>query len=109
MATIKAVIVDSYGTTRNVEIENTLGAFQASIGGGYIEGVFGKGATVYVDEEGLLKRLPLNARATAFAQRILEDRGVRLYGTALIVGPGDGDGNDTDVRPSVVGYFEENN
>jgi hypothetical protein len=108
MATLKAVIVDPDGTTRHVEIENSLGAFQGSIGGGYIEGVFGSEATVYVDEEGLLKRLPPNPRATLFAQRVL-GRGVHLYGTALIVGPASDEGEDTDVRPTVVGYFEENN
>lgn len=106
MATIQALIVDPDGTFRETEIENELGAFQAVVGG-YIEGVFGNVATIYVNEEGLLMHLPFNLLATHFARRVLQQP-VDLVGTALIVGPGDGDGNDTDVRPTVVGYFKEN-
>lgn len=100
---IRAVIVDPDGTVRNTEIENNLGSFQAVVGG-YIEGVFGNVGTIYVNEEGLLMALPPNPLATLFAQRIL-GAGVVLHGTALIVGPGDGEGNDTHVRPAVVDYF----
>ena len=103
MASIKSVIVDPEGTFRVAEIENSLGSFQAVVGG-YIEGVFGNVGTMYVNEEGLLRNLPLNPLATVFAQRIL-GAGVVLHGTALIVGPGDGEGNDTHVRPAVVDYF----
>ena len=106
MATIKAVIVDPDGTTRDTEIESSLGAFQAVVGG-YIEGVIGRVATIYVNEEGLLIGLPPNPLATLFAQRFL-GAGVVLVGTALIVGPPDGAGNDTPVRQSVVDYFKEN-
>jgi hypothetical protein len=104
MANIKAVIVDSDGTVRSTEIENSLGSFQAVVGG-YIEGVFGNMATVYVNEEGLLRSLPFNPLATMFAEQILGHPGVLLFGTALILGPGDGEGSDTDVRPAVVDYF----
>jgi hypothetical protein len=106
MATIRVLIVDPDGTHRVTEIEQSLGGFQAVVGG-YIEGVFGRVATVYVNEEGLLTGLPPNPLATLFAQRIL-GAGVVLVGTALIVGPGDGAGNDTPVRQSVVDYFKEN-
>jgi hypothetical protein len=107
MATLKAVIVDTDGTVRHTDIENELGAFQAVVGG-YIEGVFGGLGTVYVDEEGLLKRLPHNPVASEFANVVL-DAPVVLFGTALILGPGDGEGNDTDVRPTVVDYFTKEN
>jgi hypothetical protein len=105
MATIRAVIVDPDGTIRNTEIDNGLGSFQAVVGG-YIEGVFGNVATIYVNEEGLLMRLPFNPIATLFANHIL-GAGVRLHGTALIVGPSDGEGNDTHVRPAVVDHFNQ--
>lgn len=98
MATIKAVIVYPDWTVQHLDIENSLGAFQAAIGGGYIEGVFTPDATIYVDEEGVMKRLPHNRLASLYAQRV-------LCGPALILGPGDGDGNDTDVRPTVVDFF----
>jgi hypothetical protein len=103
MATIKAIIVDPEGPFRETEIKNELGAFQAVVGG-YIEGVFGRVGTIYVNEEGLLHSLPFNPLATLFANRIL-GAGVRLHGAALIVGPADTHGSDTDVRPAVVDYF----
>lgn len=103
MATIQAIIVETDGTFRETQIENSLGAFQAVVGG-YIEGVFGKVGTVYVNEEGLLRSLPFNPLATLFANRIL-GQDVRLHGAALLVGPADTDGYDTDVRPAVVDYF----
>ena len=106
MATIRAVIVDPDGTHRETEIESSLGAFQAVVGG-YIEGVIGREASIYVNEEGLLIGLPTNPLATLFAQQMVR-AGVVLVGTALIVGPPDDEGNDTDVRPAVVDYFKEN-
>lgn len=105
MATMKTVIVDPDGTVREAEIENNLASFQAVVGG-YIEAVCGNVATIYVNEEGLLQSLPFNPLATLFAQRIL-GAPVHLVGTALIVGPPDGDGGDTDVRPTVVDYFNQ--
>lgn len=104
MATITAVIVDPDGTVRKAEIENDLSAFQAVVGG-YIEPVSGSFATVYVNEEGLIMGLPFNPTASLFAMQFLNLYGVRLFGTALIVGPPDGDGSDTHVRPSVVDYY----
>lgn len=108
MATIRAVIVHPDGTVQDTEIESSLGAFQAVVDG-YIEGVFGGVATMYVNEEGLLKRLPFNPIATLFAENVLLRRGIRLFGTALILGPGDDEGNDTPVRPAVVEYLTKEN
>jgi Domain of unknown function (DUF3846) len=107
MATIRAVIVDPDGTIRATEIEASLGSYQAVVGG-YIEGVFGNVATIYVNEEGLLRSLPINPSATLFATRILGHAGMRLFGTALIVGP-PSEGDDTPVRPAVVDYFTKGN
>lgn len=107
MATFRVVIVDPDGTVRDTEIGDDLGAYQAVVGG-YIEGVFGNVATIYVNEEGLLLHLPHNPLATYFAQFIL-GRNVSLHGTALIVGPGDGEGNDTPVRQTVVDFFTKEN
>lgn len=105
MATLKALIVDPDGTVREAEIENDLAAFQAVVGG-YIEPVYGRVGTVYVNEEGLLRSLPINPFTTLFAERMLgREARYPLVGTALIVGPADTEGNDTDVRPAVVDYF----
>lgn len=104
MDKLQAVIVEPYGTVRVTEIKNKLGAFQAVVGG-YIEPVFGRIATIYVNDEGLLLDLPSNPHATAFARRYLDELAPVLRGTALILGPGDGEGNDTPVRQSVVDHF----
>jgi hypothetical protein len=106
MATIQAVIVDPDGTVRHTDIEDTLESFQVIVGG-YIQPVFGDVATMYVDEDGLSRRLPHNPLATLFAQRVL-GAGVVLCGTALILGPTAG-GRDTPVRPTVVEYFTKEN
>lgn len=107
MATLNVIIVDPDGTTTHTDIENDLRAFQAVVGG-YIEGVYGRVGTIYVNEEGLLRNLPPNPHATVFANRIL-DAGVMLVGTVLIVGPANTEGNDTDVRPAVADYFTKEN
>ena len=103
MASLNAVIVDPDGTARKVEIENSLHAFQAVVGG-YIEGVFSDEATIYVNEEGLIHGLPYNGSASLFAQRFLGLE-VMLHGTALILGSTDVEGNDTHVHQSVVDYY----
>ncbi len=117
MAQIKVLIVDPDGGIRVAEIENELGAFQAVVDG-YTEPVYGRVATVYVNEEGILRSLPINPMATLFAERVLSrearyplSREARypLVGTVLIVGPADTEGNDTDVRPAVVDYFTKEN
>lgn len=103
MATINCIIVPPDGAPYKTEIENELGAFQAVVGG-YIEAVICPIATVYVNEEGLLESLPYNPSATLFANRFVAE-GHTLFGTALIVGPPDAEGNDTHVRQSVVSYY----
>ena len=104
---LKAIIVDPDGTAREAEIENSLAAFQAVVGG-YIEPVYGRVGTIYVNEEGLLLGLPFNQEATRFVRGIFGELH-NLVGTALSVGPADTEGSDTDVRPAVVDYFTKEN
>lgn len=80
-------------THETVEVENTLEALQAEVGG-YIETVRLRvdNAVMIVNEEGLLLGLPYNAAASALA-------GQPIVGTALVVGV-DGDGF-TDA-PNVI-------
>ena len=63
-----------------IEIENTLEALQAAVGG-YIETVRLRvgDAVMIVNEEGLLLGLPYNTLASGFAGRA-------IVGTAIIVG-----------------------
>lgn len=103
MATINVVIIHPDGTVLKREIENGLGSFQAVVGG-YIEGVFSPDMTIYVNEEGLIRHLPMNGR-------ILEvtDHPGPLVGTALIVGPADDEGYDTDVPEHIIKHYELEN
>lgn len=52
----------------------TLQELQAAIGGGYIEPIPGTKLRAYFDEEGRMKRLPFNAKATMqFGRAIVGD------------------------------------
>lgn len=107
MAQIDVVIVEPSGVAYETQIENDFRAFQKVVGG-YIQGVFGEECVVYVNEEGLLQSLPYNREATLFADKFVAE-GHALFGTALIVGPADGEGNDTNVRKSVLNYYNLEN
>ena len=116
---IRKVPIDSYeDINRNV--------------GGYIElvSIWSGRVTMYVNEEGLLKGLPRNARASR-----LRDQGqpktpwnghpgdywkyqhgldLALVGDALLLGPPDGEGNDTGITDKhiknammMIGYKPE--
>jgi hypothetical protein len=108
MATIKVVIVDPYGVVRHTDIEDSLESFQ-SVVEGYIQPVYGPDVVIYMNEDGIQHDLPFNPHASMFATQVLGRRGMRLFGTALFVGPDDGEGGDTDVRPAVVDYFTKEN
>lgn len=103
MAKLNAVVVDPDGLVRKTQIENDLRSFQAVVGGN-IEALFGRDCTVYVNEEGIWHSLPYNPSATLFVNQFVVEGSV-LFGTALIVGPSDGEGNDTDVRGSVISFY----
>ena len=102
MATIEAIVIDPGEPARLVEIPDTLEALQGLVGG-YIEGVFGEEAVIYVNEEGLLLNLPFNRTASLVARQFT-GLGHVCFGPAVIVGPSDPDGNNTHVRPSVRNY-----
>ena len=107
MALINALVVHPDDRVERIEIDNTdLAAYQKVVGG-YIEGVYGRIATVYVNEEGRILNLPINPSVSLFVQRFIyrDSAYSRLHGTALIVGPPDEEGNDTHVRQSVVSYY----
>lgn len=99
MATITAVIVEADGTTRKAEVENSVGGFQAVVGG-YFRPLFGADFTVYVNEDGYALRLPTNERIGEVV-----DYPYPLVGNALIVGPADSEGNDTSVPDHIVNHY----
>lgn len=82
----------------------TLEAYQTAVSG-WIEAVDvpGLGITIYVNEEGLLRHLPFNSRASfLWWYHAPGTRQAMLVGDAVIVGLRDDDGNDTDVPERVV-------
>ncbi|MFC7925163.1 DUF3846 domain-containing protein [Microbacterium laevaniformans] len=93
------------------ELEPLVGAEFAKLGdyqrvvGGWIEAVDipDLNATLYVNEEGLLRGLPFNRRATFlwwFHVPASRGRG-RLVGNAALVGGVNSAGNSTDLSPAV--------
>jgi hypothetical protein len=57
-------------------------------------------ACAYVDDEGLLKNLPLNPMASALS--FLFGNTPHLVGNAVIVGGNDGEGYDTDLPDFIL-------
>lgn len=61
------------------------------------------GVTVYVDESGLVKRLPFNSRATfLWWHHGRTSREAILVGDAVVVGMPDDNGDDADVPPRAM-------
>lgn len=109
MATqIEAVVVETSGEVKKVTLDGSLKSYQEIVGG-YIEGVFGPDYVMYVNEEGLLHGLEYNRLATDFAARHLGAHSVYLVGPAVILGPGDREGNDTSVHQNTLDYYELEN
>lgn len=79
------------------ELSPHLGSMQQLIGG-HLEvlSLYEPEATLYLDEEGKLKRRPLNQRATELVQRHSPLREF-IVGDCFISGPPDADGDETSV------------
>lgn len=80
--------------------------------GGWLAGVklftaMGEDAPVYiyVDDEGLLKKLPHNTVASGLS--FMLGNTPHLVGTAIVVGGADEDGNDTDIPEWVLSFLTE--
>ncbi|WP_315070671.1 DUF3846 domain-containing protein [uncultured Microbacterium sp.] len=79
--------------------------YQAAVGG-WIEPVDlqALGVTIYVNEEGLLRNLPLNSRASFLWWYFVPEarQKAMLVGAALVVGLPDRQGNSTDIPSEVA-------
>lgn len=76
---MRALLVKPRELAVEIEIPNTLKALQEAVGG-YIEVVEAAGCALIVDEEGLLKGLPLNL---SFEQKFQQ---YNLFGNIVICG-----------------------
>lgn len=83
---------------------NTLEDYQSAVGG-WIEAVdlHTLGVTIYMNEEGLLRHLPFNSRATFLRWYYVPEsrQQAMLFGDAIIVGLADRNGDSTDVPRAV--------
>ena len=95
---MKGIVIPVDGEVREVEVDG-LDDMRGAIGCEWIEGVTLRQARMYVNEEGLLRGLPVNPRASAlylFTHRFLP---TPIVGDALILGPIINDGEDSDIPP----------
>jgi len=81
-----------------------LEGMKSAVGGGHIEGIGGDGWTGYCDEEGKIDGLPVNVRATRLARVLGWPTSDVLCGPVVFLGPGDGNGEETDVGTLVKSY-----
>lgn len=100
---IKVLVVKATGECETQNIQPDLYDLQEIVGGP-IEGVYGDGWAAYCNEEGKLLNLPYNAVATELAgsfgwQAASDDV---LVGDVVFFGPGDEEGNETDVPQFLV-------
>ena len=102
--TISALVIQTDGGHEVVDIEPTLEAFKEAVGG-WLEPVSsGEDWLAYVDEEGRIKQLPINTRATALA-RHLGWPGDFLVGPVVFVGQerrGEDGAVEVSVPPRIV-------
>ena len=101
---MKALVITPEGTATVEDIKPDLDGLQALVGG-YIEAAPTKGdVTVYVNEEGKIHGLPINAVATDLYYKLapfMEGHDI-LVGTVVILGPVDDEGYETAVPDSVL-------
>lgn len=120
MNKITGIVISVDGQVRVVEFEPTLENLQQQIGGGFIEAHTIYDCTdednpkargvIYIDEDGISKKLAENKIATMLCEHV--ELGLHLCdyikGTMLIVGTVDYHGNDTSIsdelREDVLNY-----
>jgi len=98
----KALLVSVDGSVQRVVVEN-LKDLQGYVGG-YIETIqLGQsGQNAYVNEEGRLRNLPVNNRATRLIYDLQPHLGIPcVFGNMVIIGAPTADGEDTDVSESL--------
>lgn len=103
----KGVVLYADGTYEE-KVFKQLSDMQAAVDG-LIEPIgmydyYGDGVCqAYVNEEGLLKQLPLNTVASALS--FMFGREPRIVGNMIVVGLTDSHGNDTDIPADILGFI----
>ena len=107
---VTGLIIPASATAPIREIDTSQGNSIARAVDGFMEAVDIEplGITVYVNEEGLLRHLPFNSRATFlwwYHVPWMRHRD-RLVGDAVIVGMPDSDGADTEIPEDARRFIE---
>jgi len=110
MSTVKILRVDVDATTEVLHVQNNLDGLKAAIGGGWLEPIGptsgGGGWSAYLDEEGKIKGMRVNATATQLARLIGWNSADVLCGPVIFLGPVDANGDETDVGDDVLGVAQ---
>lgn len=116
MTPIKVIVIDPDGAAEVREIEENLQEFQ-SIVGGWLEAVYGSHnengepqLTIFCNEEGKLKGLEFNRRATALwyaADPAVRLNGDVLVGSVIVAGGADPDGLILSAPDNVISLIME--
>lgn len=95
---IRAIRITAGKVTEDVELYG-LASMQHVVCGLIERHELDDGSSLYVNEEGKLMNLPVNSIATdlAIANMLIGQVNDPFRGDCYVVGPGDGEGNDTDV------------
>jgi hypothetical protein len=104
---VLVVPVDVTEPVSYTEVVPRLDPMRELVGGGYLEVIgsmshLGVSWCAYCDEEGKLKGLPINQRATHLAKGLGWLTDDVLCGPVFFAGPPDGDGEDTDVPDQLI-------
>lgn len=120
-AEVNAVIIDTEGNAEIRYIRPDLDTIKGLLGGGWLEAIGPLVDTygdwhAYVDEEGKIKRLPINHAATLFAQSIGWGWGDTLRGPVVFLGRAKADSEDggaaegdvpTEVVKAALDFYRE--
>lgn len=104
IGTVRALVLRPGNTVEEVTLRS-LPDYKEALDGGWLEPIHLKQGVMYVDEEFLLKnytRQDINRIATGLVKMIgFTILDSWILGPAIVVGPTDPDGNDTDVTADV--------
>ncbi len=96
---VEGLLIRPDRTWEKIQIVPELDPMKTAIGGGWLELTSVRDASIYLDEDGKAKGLPINTLARGFARRLgwAGADGDLFAGTVLILGPVDEEGADTAV------------
>lgn len=107
---VRALVIRPGNRVEEVTLRS-LTDYKGALDGGWLEPVPLKQGVMYVDEEFLLRdytRQDINRIATGLVKMIgLIHLDAWILGPAIVVGPTDQGGNDTDVSPGMIALIHK--